>query len=145
MKYYEELVRNGPLTEKEMGVGGGLSVDDRERGARKFRLYWSTGARGMSGNDQSQVWYLPDRHHPSEVVNKWVVENQHIVDESNPRSILLLSSEYGDEFREALKEHVEPIVTNPVGGSGNHGGTCPLCGAEYSRHLPDHLPCNDSD
>lgn len=129
------LANNGPSPSTELP--NQPHYTDRQDGVRKFNLtsnYLGSSAQG--GGTKTPVYYIDGKHNPKAVVKSWVENNQLSVEKLSGKALYWRCPE---EFRPHLKDLLNIEFQKPGGDSGI-GGTCSMCGEEYDRHLPDHLP-----
>ena len=129
------LANNGPSTNKELPNHPRYS--DRQDGVRKFNLKASySGSSASGGSQKVPVYYIDGKHDPRRVVEIWIKNNRLAVENVPGKALYWRCPE---EFRPHLKDLLN-IEFQKHGGDSGIGGTCSMCGEEYDRHLPDHLP-----
>lgn len=143
---YEYLKEHGPSTSDELPHQP--KYTDRRRGLVSFRLTGAgTGGSTTSGigSNQYSVYYILDMHAVDDVVEKWMETNPQSVENTPAHALWAKTRRRGKEWGDAIRELLDEDPCSDMGGDtgGERGGTCPLCGEEYSDVLPNHLPCDN--
>jgi hypothetical protein len=136
-------MKNGPCSSPDLP--NHPRVNDRRDGVRKLNIGNSNlGDHLQGGGRKTPVYYIEGEHDERTVVETWVDNNQKVVEEVSAKA---LNWRCPKEFRPALKDVLDIEFSKPEGhGEWERGGTCPMCGEDYSRQLPDHLPdCGGSE
>lgn len=125
------LVNRGPLPASDFD--GGLSSYIKQDGATTFKV---------STKNETSVVYIDGKHSPKAVVQTWVDLNQSEVDRLGKWATFSRIRRHGSEWANVARDVLGPFDRNHGGGEHTAGGTCPICGDEYTNNLPDHLPCD---
>ncbi len=143
---YTQLLNRGPQTMRELD-GTRISPKQRQDGVMKFNP--SCNASGGYGNPSGRtlpIYYIEGKHTENTVIQKWLEVNDKQLKRVTDPMLHKRISAYGTAFKEASREVLDnPATHDGYSGEDNPyepGGTCPMCGEEYSKNLPSHLPCD---
>jgi len=75
-------------------------------------------------------------------MQRWVDANEKTVESISGWA---LYQRCPQEFKDALRDHVDISRDVDVGQSYEKGGTCGICGKEYDGELPTHLQNCEGD
>jgi len=138
-KTYTKLLNEGPLSYAELPHSP--NYEQRKDGVRKFNPSSSyRGSSAQGGGKKTLIYYIEGEHAKESVIKKWLKENQKAVEELSKRALHWRFADYGEEWKQTSREILGPFEAQTDDMKGATGGTCPLCGVEFSRALPDHLP-----
>lgn len=139
-KRYDALEQHGPATAEDLG--GHPSVDER----RLYQMVQFNPLQGFKG-----VWYLP-AHDPEAVIRTWLETNGDKL-LSNDVTARELSSNVSPPFDAVWADlksdggDYEWLTRDQTVGTTREqvGRTCPKCGREDIKNLPNHLRSCDGD
>jgi hypothetical protein len=139
---YGRIRDEGPLPASAVNTDSITSA--RVKGVKRFRIPSnSPGNTTGIGGHQDPVYYI-DAHTPQEIVEVWVENNQTAIEVAGEWSIHHRISRHGEAFKQASYDLFAPFehLSERENNGGEKGGECSLCGEEYERSLPRHLPCD---
>ena len=129
---YHTLSEEGPQPIENLSV----TISDREQGVWVFNPEPTMHCRGVA--------YLPESHDTETVLRMWLDLNDFPAD-GGPSNWELHNeiADHDDNFRDIATEILGPFERheNTADRTPDTGGECPICGEEYSGHLPAHFPC----
>lgn len=141
-KPIKALRENGPMGTDRCPH---IKLEDREQGVS--RVKWRVGGPGViqssGSSNYRSVAYLRDEHSKREVVEKWLLVNHETVKRNDKHALYRsLLSNAGREWKDALagvwEDRGWPKIHDNHQPGENSGGTCPLCGEDYTRDFPYH-------
>lgn len=133
------LRKHGPSRFDELPVTK-VSVEiRRDYGVRRILLTGSQGSVKRKGR-QVPIWYIDQEHDPKDVVRRYIDENLDTMNYTKSALTQLFnghSKELGAAWQSIADEY--DTIEVDTGGANQLGGTCSLCGKDYSRSLAAHL------
>jgi hypothetical protein len=144
-KVWNEISNNGPCTQDELSRQPTQEI--RRDGVRRFYPRSShNGSTDATGMKTFAVYYIEGKHKPKSIIRKWLQKNNKMTEKLSNWALHQRISSCGEKWKEASRELLGPFETGrkhgEKGGSYEPGGTCALCGEEYTRSYRDHLPCD---
>jgi len=104
----EYLKDNGPAIKKEL-PNTAVSRHDMIKGVRSFKV---PSTSSFSTQSLRAVYYL-EEHDGTDIIEKWLSENEHVVENAKRRGVRYALLNASSQFRDAVDE-VFPVNAEPV-------------------------------
>lgn len=91
------------------------------------------------------VVYYTDECDATEVVDRWLDENQDYVEKASKIGLHFKICDYGEDFQQASKDRLGPFADEVNNSGSPEHEACPMCGTEIECSLPQHFRYGECD